>query len=100
MLIHDEGVSRTWGPGDGLATGGLPPTRGSGYHPATGGHHPTGPTPPWDTSRDRGDHANLLTKKASILLNLLNSGKHAHMTRGLRRTTCPMGEDSGNPLQT
>ncbi len=68
--------------------------------PGHRGRPPTGPTPPGDTYRDQGDHANLLTKKASILFNLLNSGKHAHMTRGLRRTTFPMGEDSGNPLQT
>ncbi len=38
-----------------------------------------------DTSRDRGDQANLVTKKASILLFLLNLGKHTHMTRGLGR---------------
>ena len=97
FLIHDEGVSHTWGPGDGRATGGLPPTRGSGYHPATGGSPPTGQTPPGDTSRDRGDHANLVTKKASILLFLLNSGKHAHMTLGLGRVTDPCGRTQANP---
>ena len=97
FLIHDEGVFRTWGPGDGRATGGLPPTRGSGYHPATGGRLPTGQTSPGDTSRDRGDHANLVTKKASSILILLNSGKHAHMTRGLGRVTCPFGRTQANP---
>ena len=48
------------GPGDGLATGGLPPRCGLGYHPATRGRPPTGQTR--DASRDRGDHANLVTK--------------------------------------
>ena len=62
FLFHNEGVSRTRGPGDVLATGGLPPRCGLGYHPATRGRPPTGQTPPGDASRDRGDHANLVTK--------------------------------------
>ncbi len=48
-------------------------------------------------SGHRGDHANLVTKKASILLFLLNSGKHAHMTRGLGRVTCPWGRTQQSP---
>ncbi len=52
---------------------------------------------PGGHSRDRGDHANLVTKKANSLLNLLNSGKHAHMTRGLGRT--PWGRTQAIPCK-